>query len=288
MATLYIVSTPVGNLRDLTHRAEEVLGQVDVILAEDTRRSRVLLEHLDLRVPLLSLHEHNEAARTQEAVERLERGEDLALVSDAGTPLISDPGHRLVAAVAEGGHSVVPIPGPSAVLAALTGSGLPAVPFAFLGFPPRKGAERQALLERVADAPETIVLFEAPGRLDRLLGDLEEVCGPDRPVAVARELTKVHEEIRRGTLAEARCYYSGTPPRGEVTLVVGPGATARKNEGSDAADEEAARALGRSLLADGQRPSRVAREVARRLGIPRNRAYRIVQTLDDEGEAQGP
>lgn len=290
MATLYIVSTPVGNLADITRRAEDVLGNVDAVLAEDTRRTRVLLGHLGLRVPLLSLHEHNEARRTEQVLERLEAGESLALVSDAGTPLVSDPGHRVVAAASDQGHSVVPVPGPSAVLAALTASGLPPVPFTFLGFPPRKGKERRAFLERVGGARETTILFEAPGRLVALLEDLEGVCGADRLVAVARELTKVHEEIRRGTLAETRCYYTGTPPRGEVTLVVGPRPEAGEDGGSEEVDEDEARALGQTLLAEGERPSRAAREVARRLGIPRNRAYRIVQSLADgaEGEAQGP
>lgn len=282
MSTLYVVSTPIGNLADLTRRAAEVLAEVDAILAEDTRRTSILLQHLELRTPLLSLHEHNEVNRAAQVLERLEAGDTLALVSDAGTPLVSDPGHRLVAAVVEAGHRVLPVPGPSAVLAALAASGLPPVPFAFLGFPPRKGPERKRLLERVAQASETTVLFEAPGRLVGLLEDLEKACGADRPVAVARELSKVHEEIRRGTLADARGYYTGTPPRGEVTLVVGPGGGTE--DGDRVGDDETARALGRSLLAEGERPSRAAREVARQVGIPRNRAYRIVLSLAEGGE----
>lgn len=278
MSTLYLVSTPIGNLSDITRRAAETLEAVDAVLAEDTRHTRKLLDHLGTTTPLLSVHEHNEAARIQEVLDRLDRGESLALVTDAGTPLVSDPGARLVAAVVREGHRVVPVPGPSAVLAALVASGLPPVPFAFLGFPPRKGGERHAFLERVADSPETVVLFESPGRLVDLLEALEQACGPDRRVAVGREITKIHEEFFRGTLAEARAYYESGEPRGEVTLVVAPG-EAPGDVGEDGVDERAAGVLARSLLEEGTSPSRTARQVARRLGIPRNEAYRIVQDI---------
>lgn len=276
MGDLYIVGTPIGNLADLTHRAVEVLRRVDRILAEDTRRTRVLLDHYGIATPLTSLHEHNEAARTEEALGRLAGGEALALVSDAGTPLLSDPGARLVDAAVGAGHRVVPIPGPSAITAALVASGLPPEPFAFLGFVPKGGGGRSALLDRVATAGDTTVLFESPERLSRLLADLEAVCGPGRRVAVARELTKVHEEIVRGTLSEARAYYEEKPPRGEVTVVV-EGAAARGEP--DRVDEAAAEALARALLEEGRRPSAAAREVAARLGIPRNRAYEIVHRV---------
>lgn len=278
MATLFLVSTPIGNLADVSARATKVLGSVGRILAEDTRRTRVLADHLGLDTPLVSLHEHNEAERTEEVLGWLEAGDDLALVSDAGTPAVSDPGGRLVAAVAEAGHRVVPVPGPSAVLAALVASGLPTEPFVFLGFPARGGKERQMVLERVAVSAETAVLFESPERLVRLLEALEEVAGPHRRVAVARELTKVHEEFFRGTLAEAARYYRESPPRGEVTLVVEP---ASVPEEPDAADEAAIRALALALLEEGHRPSQAAREVARRLNVPRNLAYEIVHSLDD-------
>lgn len=277
MSNLYVVATPIGNLSDLTFRAREVLGAVDVVLAEDTRRSRILLDHLDVGVDLRSLHAHNEAERIDEVLDRLERGEEVALVSDAGTPLVSDPGARLVRAAAEAGHRVIPLPGPSAVLAALMGSGFPADRFAFLGYPPRKGKEREALLEQVAGSPDTVVLFESPERLETLLVDLERLCGPDRRVAAARELTKVHEEFVRGTIPRVHRYYQGHPPRGEITLVI-EGAPER--EEPDAVDEAAARALARALLDEGMRPSRASREVARRLGIPRNAAYRIVHALE--------
>lgn len=276
MATLYLISTPIGNLDDVTVRAAEILSAVDGVLAEDTRRSRVLLEHLGVETPLRSLHAHNEEARVREVLDDLERGDDLALVSDAGTPIVSDPGARLVRAVAEAGHDVVPVPGPSAVLAALAGSGMPGDRFTFLGFLPKKGGERQRLLERVATAPETVVLFESPERIEALLDDLGATCGPERRVVVARELTKLHEEFVRGTIADARCYYDEHPPRGEITLVV----QAAPDPGEpDAVDEAAARALAEALLDEGHRPSGVAREVARRLDIPRNLAYRIVHSL---------
>ena len=278
MGTLYLVATPIGNLEDISRRAARVLGEVTRVLAEDTRRTSVLLEHLGVRLPLVSLHEHNEAARTEEAVGWLDAGEDLALVSDAGTPLVSDPGARLVRAAADAGHAVVPLPGPSAVLAALVASGLPTERFAFLGFVPRKGAERARLLDRVAGSEETVVLFESPERLGALLADLADACGEGRRVAVARELTKLHEEVIRGTLAEAVCYYEASPPRGEVTVVVEP---ALHGAEPDAADEAAARTLARALMDEGLRPSHAAREVARRLGLPRNLAYEIVQALGE-------
>lgn len=274
MATLYIVSTPIGNLGDLSPRAAETLRAAHRVLAEDTRRTRVLTDHAGSRAPLVSLHAHNEAERIKLVLEWLDGGETLALVSDAGTPLVSDPGGRLVSAVAEAGHTVTPIPGPSAVLAALVGSGLPGDRFLFLGFPGRKGKDRTQLLERVSASGESVVLFEAPGRLVRLLEDLGVACGGERPVAVARELTKLHEEFFRGTLSEAADYYRQHPPRGEVSLVVGPAP-----EGAiDASELEAeAREMARALLSEGGRPSGVARELARRLDLPRNTAYRIVQ-----------
>lgn len=277
MSNLYLVSTPIGNLEDLTARAAEVLRGVDRILAEDTRRTRILADHVEAGAPLVSLHAHNEAERLEAVLGWLDAGEELALVSDAGTPLVSDPGGRVVDAVTGSGHRVVPIPGASAVLTALVGSGLPVEPFAFLGFPPRKGTDRTTVLNRVGTSLETVVLFESPHRLVRLLEELAEVCGEERRVAVARELTKIHEEFVRGTLAEARRYYEEHPPRGEVTLVVAPRDNAPVDPG---VLEKDARALARALLDEGGRPSGVAREVARRLEIPKNVAYRIVHELD--------
>lgn len=281
MPTLYLVSTPIGNLDDLTRRAERVLAEVDRVLAEDTRRTRVLLDHLGLSPPIVSCHAHNEASRAGQLLGWLAAGEDVALVSDAGTPLVSDPGERLVRAASEAGHRVVPVPGPSAVTAALAASGLPVTPFAFLGFVPRRGEARRSTLERIAGSSETVVAFESPERLIRLLDDLAEACGEGRSVAVARELTKVHEEVVRGTLAETSRYYEERGVRGEVTVVVAP---APEAPDADAVDEAAARALARVLLDGGTSPSRAARDVARRLGLPRNTAYALVQ--DEAGPSR--
>jgi 16S rRNA (cytidine1402-2'-O)-methyltransferase len=274
MGKLFVVSTPIGNLEDLTHRAERVLSEVPHVLAEDTRRTGTLLRHLGVRSEMTSLHAHNEASRRGKVLEWLAGGADVALVSDAGTPLVSDPGARIVQAALDAGHEVVPIPGASAVLAALVASGLPSGRFTFLGFLPRRGVERGRLLERLGAAEETAVVFESPERLVELLQDLEEVCGPERRVAVGRELTKVHETVVRGTLADARRYYGDSAPRGEVTVVL-EGAPVR--QAPDEVDREAARALARALLAQGATPSSVAKDVAKRLSLPRNVAYQVVQ-----------
>ncbi len=287
MGTLYIVSTPIGNLEDVTFRAARLLGSVDLVLAEDTRRAGILLRHLDIQTALLSLHEHNEESRIEGVLDRLQAGQSLALISDAGTPLVSDPGYRLVGRAVDAGHSVVPIPGPSAVMAALVASNLPLIPFTFLGFPPRKGKERRAVLERVAAGEGTSVLFEAPDRTARTLDELARTAGDTRPAAVARELTKMHEEVRRGTLGELARYYREEPPRGEVTVVVGP---RQEMELSGAVDEAAVEALASALLEEGASPSRAAREVARRLGVSRNRVYTLVQQIahDPGSDAADP
>jgi 16S rRNA (cytidine1402-2'-O)-methyltransferase len=275
LGTLYVVSTPIGNLGDLSPRAEETLRSVSRILAEDTRRSRILAQRAGSTARLVSLHEHNERERSDAVLGWLADQEDLALVSDAGTPLVSDPGARLVASVLDAGYKVVPVPGPSAVIAALVASGLPSERFTFLGFPERKGKARKEVLDRVASSRETVVLFESPQRLADLLLALAEACGPHRMVAVARELTKVHEEVRRGTLAELVGYYQANPPKGEVTVVVAPGEDA--GEGRDV--EAEARALAAELLGGGMTPSRAAKKVAERLALARNEAYRIVHDL---------
>jgi 16S rRNA (cytidine1402-2'-O)-methyltransferase len=275
VAKLFIVSTPIGNLGDLAPRAAESLRTSDRILAEDTRRTRVLVEHAGARTPMVSLHAHNEAERTRRVLGWLEAGETLTLVCDAGTPLISDPGVRLVDAVASAGYPIVPIPGPSAVLAALVASGMPADRFSFLGFPERKGRRRSEILARVRGSAETVILFESPHRLVRLLDDLAQVCGVGRRVAVARELTKVHEEIRRGTLEEVAGYYRENSPRGEVTVVVAPDDSAPDDSGLRAR----AKVLARELLDDGGKPSEVAKEVSRRLALPKNAAYAIVHEI---------
>lgn len=274
LSTLYIVATPIGNLEDLTHRAERVLGTVAHVAAEDTRRTGLLLKHLGIKADLVSLHAHNEAARAERLLEWLDGGEDVALVTDAGTPLVSDPGGRVVEAVVRGGHEVVPVPGPSAVLAALVASGLPADRFAFLGFVPRKGPPRASTLRRIAGSQETCIVFESPERVGALLEEIGEVCGGERRAVVARELTKIHEEFRRGTVAELHRYYSQEKPRGEVTVLV-EGAPADEEE----PDPEAIRDRAQVLLSGGMRPSAVARILAADAGISRNQAYAIVQEL---------
>ena len=276
MSTLYLVSTPIGNLADLSPRAEETLRSVDRILAEDTRRTRILTERVGSVAPLISCHQHNERSRTPQVLQWLDGGEDLALVSDAGTPLVSDPGESLVDAVVAAGHTVVPIPGASAAVAALVASGLPADRFTFLGFPDRKGRGRNELLERVAISAETVVLFESPQRIARLLADLAEVCGADRRASVARELTKIHEEIRRGTLGDLAEYYDQQATKGEITVVVA--AAERQERGREEVEEEA-RELARKLIATAMRPSEVSKTLAARLDLSRNDAYRIVQDL---------
>jgi 16S rRNA (cytidine1402-2'-O)-methyltransferase len=281
MGTLYLVSTPIGNLEDISPRAARLLGEVQTVLAEDTRRTGILLRHLGVSTPLLSLHAHNEEERSASILERLRSGAALALVSDAGTPLVSDPGERLVRRAIEAGQDIVPIPGPSAILHALVGSGLPTVPFVFLGFMPRKGKERDEALDRIARSPETVVLFESPERTGKTLRDLESHCGADRVAAVGRELTKLHEEFRRGTLGElARVYADMTDLKGEVTLVLAP----IDGDGVyEPLDEEAGRALAGAMLRGGTSPSRAARDLAQRLGVSRNRAYALVQQLVGEG-----
>jgi 16S rRNA (cytidine1402-2'-O)-methyltransferase len=277
MGTLYVVATPIGNLEDMTLRALRVLREVEVVLAEDTRRTRTLLIRHDVRKRPRSLHAHNEAQRSREVLEALARGSSVALVSDSGTPLISDPGERLVTAVIAAGHPVVPVPGPSAVLSALVASGLPTAPFLFLGFLPRRRKEREELLDGLRSRTETLVLFESPRRLAGTLGRLQEALG-DRPACVARELTKLHEEVARGSLRElAERFAEGT--RGEVTVVIGgapPG-------GPSPLDEETLDAEIGRLLATGKSAREIAAALAPRAGLPKRQIYARVLALREAG-----
>ncbi len=270
MGTLYLVATPIGNLEDITLRALRVLREVPLIAAEDTRRTRQLLTFYEIATPLLSFHEHNKAQRLPRLLQALAQG-DLALVSDAGTPLINDPGYELVQAAWEAGHRVVPIPGPSAPLAALVASGLPTDAFLYLGYLPRKKGERQRRLAEVAALPYTLIFLETPQRLRASLEAMVAVLGAERRIAVARELTKRHEEIWRGTLAEAVAHFGGVPPRGEFTLVVA-GASPEVRQWSEA-ELAAAIAAG---LAQGIAPSALARSLAQRSGWPRQEVYRRI------------
>jgi 16S rRNA (cytidine1402-2'-O)-methyltransferase len=218
---LYLVSTPIGNLEDITVRALRILGEVDLIACEDTRQTSKLLNHYNIRKPVLSYHDHNEATRSAEIVARLEEGAQVALVSDAGTPVISDPGHRLVGLCLRHQIRVTPIPGPSAALAALAASGLPAHEFLFLGFLPSRQGERRKTLEQFANETRTLILYESPHRLADTLSDALDRMGR-RPAVIARELTKIHEEFLRGDLAELAVRIMQQPVRGEITILIGP------------------------------------------------------------------
>lgn len=270
---LVLVGTPIGNLGDLSPRAVEVLRAADVIAAEDTRRTRALLTHAG--VPggrrLVAVHEHNERSRAAELVEEMRRGATVALVTDAGLPGVSDPGERVVRACVDAGVVVEVVPGPSAALAGLVVSGLPSARFAFEGFLPRKGPTRRERLAEIARDPRTTVVFEAPHRLRETLGDLAEACGQDRQVAVARELTKLHEEVWRGTLAEALEHVVEAEPRGEHVVVVA-GAATRATEATDEDVETEVRAA----LAGGLSTKDAAAQVTARLGVSRRRAYAAV------------
>jgi 16S rRNA (cytidine1402-2'-O)-methyltransferase len=220
-ACLYLVATPIGNLEDITLRALRILKEVDQIACEDTRHTQKLLSHYNIRKPLVSYHEHNELTRAPELVVAMEQGAQIALVSDAGVPLVSDPGYRLVTLCLRHRISVVPIPGPSALLAALSASGLPNEEFLFAGFLPARSSERRRALERLRIEDRTIIFYEAPHRIEETLIDAHEILG-DRPACIAREVTKLHEEFRRGSLAELAASLAEKPARGEITLLIGP------------------------------------------------------------------
>jgi 16S rRNA (cytidine1402-2'-O)-methyltransferase len=287
MGTLYLVSTPIGNLEDITLRALRVLREASLIAAEDTRHTRRLLAHHAIETPCISYHEHNKLARQDELLGALAAG-DVALVSDAGTPALSDPGYELVCACIAADIAVTPIPGPSAPLAALVAAGLPTEQFYYLGFLPRRSAERQALFRSLAALPATLVCFESPHRLAAALADALAALG-DRPAVVARELTKLHEEFVRLPLSEARAHFAAHHPRGECTLLIGGATPGAAPEMPDAATrEEALRARLRELRAAGQRSSAAARTVAREFGQPRSAVYQIWLALDaEEDEGAG-
>ena len=276
MGTLYLVATPIGNLQDITGRALEILKQVRLVAAEDTRQTRKLLDHYQIHTPLISYHEHNKLARLAEVLAALEEA-DIALVSDAGTPALNDPGYELVKAALQAGYQVSPIPGPSAPLAALVASGLPTDAFLYLGYLPRKTSERRTLLGKIAGLPYTLVFLETPHRLLSALQDLQSVLG-DRSIAVARELTKLHEEILRGSLSQALAHFSAQPARGEITLVI------EGNKAQVAWSEEQVRSSLEKLLSEGYSATYSAAEVADRSGWPRRTLYRMVMELKKRSE----
>jgi 16S rRNA (cytidine1402-2'-O)-methyltransferase len=271
--TLYLVATPIGNLEDITLRALGVLKGVDLIACEDTRHTRKLLSHYQITKPTISYHEHNERDRARELVARLDAGSDIALVSDAGTPLVSDPGFRLVRDAIERGIRVVPIPGPSAFVAALAASGLPADEFTFAGFLPPRRSARRARLAGLAGLKSTLIFYEAPHRIRATLDDAREILG-DRPSALARELTKLYEEFLRGSLSEIASSLEPGDVRGEMVLIVGP-----------PLDDNLSKPVRSSILEEIEQVMRdegldhksALKRVARSRGISRSEAYRLAQ-----------
>jgi 16S rRNA (cytidine1402-2'-O)-methyltransferase len=268
--TLFVVSTPIGNLGDMTHRAVGVLESVALVLCEDTRHSRTLLDHYGLSTPVSALHEHNEAREIPRVLSRLLAGDDVGLITDAGTPLLSDPGERLVRAAIESGLRVSPIPGASALLAALVVSGLPTEAFTFVGFLPRKGADRSGRIAFLSELTHTSVFYEAPGRVAKTLGDLEAAGCATRRAVVARELTKQFEEVRRGTVGELHEYYRESPPRGEVAIVM-------EGRAEAVVDEALLRDQARALRAQGASTREIVRALVEQYGSARNLAYRLAQ-----------
>ncbi len=269
MGILYLVATPIGNLEDVTLRALRVLGEVGMVAAEDTRRTRKLLSHYEIKTRLMSYHDHNKGERRGQILEALETG-DVALVSDAGTPGLSDPGFELVQAILETGHQVVPLPGASAPITALVASGLPTDAFVFVGYLPRRSSDRRKFLASLIEEGRTMIAFEAPHRLQASLQDMISTFGEARQAAICRELTKMHEEIVRGPLRDLVDHFSAQKPRGEFTLVV-----AGKPQG-ERWQEPRVRELLQEFIADGHKPSDAARRVASKSGWTRNQVYQLV------------
>ncbi|MEO8026295.1 MAG: 16S rRNA (cytidine(1402)-2'-O)-methyltransferase [Bryobacteraceae bacterium] len=267
---LYVVATPIGNLEDMTYRAVRILGEVARIACEDTRQTRKLVDHFGIHKPLVSYHDHNEAERTAQFLAELEAGSSIALVSDAGTPLISDPGYRLVHAALDAGITVVPIPGPVAFATALSASGLPTDDIRFGGFLPAKSGQRRRALEDLRGESATVAFYETPHRLLDALDDIDAVLG-DRPVVVARELTKLHEEFLRGTAASIRAALAGRPGgvKGEITLLIGKATHA-------VVDDSPVEAAVAALEASGIPRMDAIKQIARERGLPKRDVYRLV------------
>jgi 16S rRNA (cytidine1402-2'-O)-methyltransferase len=274
MGTLYLVATPIGNLEDITQRALRVLKEVAVVAAEDTRVTKNLLRHFDIPTPLIRWDAHTERRDTGTLIARLQAGEDIALVSDAGTPCLSDPGADLVAAATQAGVLVIPIPGANALLPALTASGLPTGRFCFEGFLPRSGSDHKERLQAIAGESRTVVLYEAPHRILETLEDLEKYCGPTRRIVAGREITKKFEEFIRGSIAEVRAHFMVNTPRGEFVLILAGGTAAEITTISP--EMLLTEALARGLSAKDS-----AREVAVKTGISRNTLYAQALALKD-------
>jgi 16S rRNA (cytidine1402-2'-O)-methyltransferase len=277
---LYLVATPIGNLEDITLRALRILREADQIAAEDTRHTQKLLTHYQISRPLVSYHEHNEMTRAPELLIALEQGAKIALVSDAGMPLVSDPGHRLVALCVRHHIPVVPVPGPSASLAALAASGLPNEEFLFVGFLPQRSGERRRALERLRIEDRTLILYEAPHRIAECVADAREILG-DRPACLAREVTKVHEEFRRGKLSEIEESLRERPAKGEITFLIGAGEAAASGVDSTQGLAERVDELMRQAKLDRKEALKLA---AKERGLTRREAYERV--VEEKGEAE--
>ncbi|MCC5651739.1 16S rRNA (cytidine(1402)-2'-O)-methyltransferase [Nostoc sp. XA013] len=272
--TLYVVGTPIGNLEDITFRAVRILQTVDIIAAEDTRHTGKLLQHFQVKTPQVSYHEHNRTSRIPELLEHLINNKAIALVSDAGMPGISDPGYELVKACIEAGISVVPIPGASAAITALSAAGLPTDRFVFEGFLPAKSQQRQEHLESLQTESRTLIFYESPHRLRDTLQDLAEVWGSDRQIVLGRELTKLYEEFWRGTIAEAIAHYSQREPQGEYTLVVA-GIPASQPQ----LTEEELKAELKQLISQGISRSQASRQLAKFTSLPRRQLYQLALSI---------
>lgn len=276
-ATLYILATPIGNLEDMTFRAVRILGEVDLIAAEDTRHSLKLLNHFNISKPLTSYFDHNQQFKGERILNTLRQGKSVALISDAGTPCISDPGYNLVRDAVAEGIPVVPIPGPCAAIAALSGSGLPSDGFTFAGFPPARQGKRRAFLADMARLPGTLVLYEAPHRVEETLRDIREVLG-ERQVVVARELSKIYEEFIRGSASEVMAAVAQGKARGEIVILIAPGEAAR--EQTEALDT----VLQRLLAEEGLSVKDAARKASIITGTSRNEAYSEALRLRNDAE----
>jgi len=280
VGTLYLVSTPIGNLEDISARGLRILRQARLIAAEDKRQTQKLLNHYEIQARLVSYHAHSPARVRELLLSELASG-DVALVSDAGTPVLNDPGYELVCAALEAGHTVSPIPGPSAPIAALVASGLPPDAFLYLGYLPRKAGDRRRLLGEIAPLSYTLIFLEAPHRIQEALADLEEALG-DRQVAVAREITKVHEEFFRGRLSQARARFASGPTRGEFKLVVA-GSPAK----AVAWNADQVQAALREKIEQGLPPTQVASQLAAQSGWPRRTLYQLIKEIEADSE-HGP
>ncbi len=274
---LYVVATPIGNLEDITLRAIKTLEGVDLIAAEDTRHTARLLSRYQIRTPLISCHEHNEYQRTPELIEKIRCGAAVALVCDAGTPSVSDPGYRLVRAAVEHGLAVFPIPGVSAAVTALCAAGLPTDAFVFLGFPPKKKGKRLELLASLAAEPRTMVFYDSPRRVAALLDEVRAEMG-DRPAVLAREMTKLHEEFIRGSISEIQIMLAErVEVKGECTLLVAGAAAA-----DSAPEADVAKALREALAQPGAHVSSLSKTLARRFNLPRKAVYEMALRIQNE------